>query len=428
MPLYPYQIEGAKWLASHQRAFLADEQGLGKTAQAITACNMVGADPVLVVCPASVISSWHRDIKTFSTGQKFTVQSYDLVAKRWQSFGGPWGAIILDEAHYLKAPSTLRTSAIYGAPKFPGLVGEAAYVWALSGTPAPNNATELFTHLKALFPESLKKSNGSAMDRWQFQQNYCVTKDTNFGLKIMGNKNVEGLKARIAPHFLRRTKEQVLPDLPEIRYEPLLLDGVGHVSDEMAGISKAELSLIKEVLKDGDAATLSAVANNMPSLRRITAALKVPVVTQWIDEFLRTHPDRKLVVFAHHSDLLFEMRAKIRAVFDRDDDGQAIITGSVDRGQRKKAIEKFQNNPKCRVFWGNIVAAGTGITLTAASDLLFLEQSWVPAENAQAAMRIHRIGQKRGCLVRYASLAGSIDEAVQRTLARKTKMISEIFS
>ena len=108
------------------------------------------------------------------------------------------------------------------------------------------------------------------------------------------------------------------------------------------------------------------------------------------------------------------------------DSGAVTLYGGTNADTRQKNIDKFQNNPKCRVFIGNIQAAGTGITLTAAHEVAFIEADWVPANNAQAAMRCHRIGQTKPVRVRFFSCAGSVDEDVMNTLRRKAYELSRL--
>ena len=157
--LFPYQKTGAAFLAERRRAMLLDEPGLGKTAQAIEACNLVDAGTVLVVCPASARAHWRSEFKRFGPKHDVTVESYEKVSADWRQFDGPWGALVVDEAHYLKSYSTKRSRAIYGTPNpadWPGIARVSGHVFSLTGTPAPNHAGEMWMHMLALHPESLR--------------------------------------------------------------------------------------------------------------------------------------------------------------------------------------------------------------------------------------------------------------------------------
>lgn len=406
---------------------LCDEPGLGKTAQAIEACNILDARYVLVICPASLRTNWLREFKRFGNDQMVLSQSYDIVARDWTMYQGPWDVLIIDEAHYLKSPSAKRTRAIYGDDTYPGLVAMAGHTFALTGTPAPNNAVELYSHMRYLQPESLANPNrgGLPYDYDEFVGRYCIKKATKYGAKIIGSRDHEDLRLRLKGWLLKRSKDEVLKDLPDIAYQPLVFDSESAVK-ALSEVPDEEMQLIRDALLDGDTTNLADLAPQLPTLRRVTAMAKAALVRDWVKDFL-AQTDRKVVIFGHHAEPLEWLRNELRIRDGKLDNWPARITGKTRPGNRPKAVDKFQNDENCRVFIGNIQAAGTGLTLTAASDMIFLEQSWVPAENAQAAMRIHRIGQKNGCLVRYAMLADSIDEAVQRVLARKSSDISNIF-
>lgn len=416
--LFPYQNTGAAFLRDRRAAFLADEPGLGKSAQAIVAANAVAAGyPVLVICPATVRSAWANEIARFGNGPKFTVISYDAAVRHRAHYMTPWAALILDEAHFLKTPTAARSKAIYGTAKAPGIASMAGHVWCLSGTPAPNSPVELWTHMAALFPDALRMASDPARhyDHFRFQARYCKTVETPFGTKIVGAKNLDDLKTRLAPYLLRRGKAEVMPDLPAIRYEPLMLDS-SEAAKALAAIPDTQMQMARKALEHGDAEALGGLANSLAELRRITAAAKAALLVDWVREFLDGSA-RKIVIYGWH-------RAPLDLLANAFPNAAVIHGGTTDRGA---PVRRFQEDPNCRVFIGQIVAAGTGITLTAASDLLFIEQSWTPSDNAQVAMRIHRIGQKDGCLVRYACLAGSIDEAVERVVGRKTRILMELF-
>jgi SWI/SNF-related matrix-associated actin-dependent regulator 1 of chromatin subfamily A len=130
-------------------------------------------------------------------------------------------------------------------------------------------------------------------------------------------------------------------------------------------------------------------------------------------------------VFAVHRDVISILASALRKKFGRF--GVVTLFGGTPPRRRQENIDRFQTDPKCRVFIGQVVAAGTAITLTAAHDVLFAEASWNPADNAQAAMRCHRIGQDEPVFVRFVSAAGTIDERIQRVLRRKTETITQLF-
>lgn len=429
MTPFPYQIDGAAFLASRKRALLADDMGLGKSAQAILAAKEVNAFMVVVVCPASVVQNWHREIERFwpelAKRRTYNVVSYDYMTRNVENtdwFGSnPDSVLILDEAHYLKTRDAKRTKAIFG-PKCDGaggLVERARYVFLLTGTPAPNHAAELWPMLRAVMPESIATATGRPMAYWTFVSRYCRTTDNGFGLKIVGGKNLDKLKAALAPHMMRRKKEEVLKDLPPIRFDTLAVEGKLTLPQDCAD----EVRLVYETVEKKGIDGLREIAPHVAKLRRLTGLAKVQSCVDWIKDWLEAG-GKKLVVFAHHRDVIdgifFGLReAKVLAL---------KLDGSMGQTWRQQVIDNFQEPDGASVFIGQIQAAGTGITLTAASDALFVESSWVPAENEQAAMRIHRIGQKNACLVRFAALAGSIDEDIQRAVMRKTADIAKLFS
>jgi SWI/SNF-related matrix-associated actin-dependent regulator 1 of chromatin subfamily A len=429
MELYPYQQAGAAWLGARKCALLADEMGLGKSAQAIAAAAQTNACTITVVCPASVKENWRREFQRFWPADHavwdfdeldLDVISYDKAAdylKQWDRGGPTRDLLIVDEAHMAKTHTAKRTKAIFG-PKcdgVDGLVERADRVILLTGTPMPNHPAELWPALRALAPETITSTNGAPYSYWQFVSKYCKTKDNGFSIQIVGAKNHDKLKAALEPFMLRRLKSEVLQDLPEITFDELYVEG------KVTGAGE-EIEKVRAALEADGVEGLRKVAPHVATLRRLTGLAKVAPVVEWVREWLES-TDRKIVLFAQHREVIHGL------CFAFDDLGEEFdyefIDGSIDATERQRKIDRFQNG-NARIFIGQIQAAGTGITLTAASDLLFVESSWVPAENSQAAMRIHRIGQKNACLVRFATLAGSIDEQIQRAVARKTADITRI--
>lgn len=412
--LFPYQVEGARFLATKGRALLADDMGLGKSAQAIAAADAVKAVTALVICPASVIENWRREIARFAKREcAWLVVSYDKAVRSPPE--GQWDVLILDEAHYLKTRTAKRTKAIFGekCDGAGGLVERARHVFLLTGTPTPNNPSEMWPMLRAVMPGAIAGAS-KPLSYWQFINRYCLLRDNGFGAEIVKGRNLSELRTRIAPYVLRRKKDDVLKDLPPIRFDQLFLEGDLKLPAEMLRL----LPELEAALDSEGVAGLAKVAPHVATLRRLTGLAKVAPAREWIKDWLEAG-GKKLVVFAHHREVIDQLVKASPHVWAR-------ITG--DTVDRQEQVDAFQREPDCRVFYGQIQAAGTGITLTAASDVLFVESSWVPAENEQAAMRVHRIGQRNACLVRFATLAGSIDEKIQRAVLRKTADILKLFN
>ncbi len=436
--LYPYQRAGVAWLAQQKTALLADEMGLGKTAQAIFAAAEIGAHRIGVVCPASLRLNWRREFDRWWPDwierPLLYVESYDKVARHcWREPN--FDLLIVDEAHYAKTPTAARTKALYGkSADGSGLVSKAKRTWLLTGTPAPNNPAELWTHLRALRPEIVTGANGKPAAYWSFVKRYCHTFDNGFGLQIGKGRRLDELKKIIAPFILRRTKAEVLQDLPEVRFDVLPLDGIVTVNrleaDHLVAMFEHDERLALKVLREEGIDGLRKIASHVATLRRLTAMAKVPSLIDWIEGFLES--GEKLVVFAHHRDVLDALDKAFRVEAGFADAPRQFWNVSVARvdgstTDRQAEVDRFQGDPRCRLFIGQLQAAGTGLTLTAASTVLLAEQSWVPAENVQAAARVHRIGQKNACQVWSAVLAGSIDEQVGAALTRKMNDLVQLF-
>lgn len=418
MKPYNYQQVGIDWLTARRNAILADDCGLGKTVQTIAACDAVGAVDVVVLCPASVRENWRREFVKFGAARERRLQvwSYDQAYKVPL---GPIDVLVLDEAQYLKSPKAKRTRIVYGekCDGVGGLVARAKRVFALSGTIMPNNPSEVWPHLRALFPEQILSSASKPYSVHQFIAKFCKTKDNGFGIQIVGAKNHDLLREKLEPVMLRRLKADVLPDLPEITFDPLYVEGkIGFENGVELG-SQAEQ--IKRALEERGVEGLKRIAPHVATLRRLTGMAKVEPVVEWVKEWLEGC-DRKIVLFAHHREVVQGLVTGLATV------GHPVLTVTGETTERQWMVDQFQRNPDYRVFIGQNTAAGTGITLTAASDLLLLEPAWVPSENAQIAGRIHRISQRRGCQVRFVTLAGSIDEQIGKALARKAADISAI--
>ena len=453
--LYDFQKEGAQWLTERKVALLADEMGLGKTAQAITACDLLDARRVLVLCPAIARVNWMREWSRFSkrslsctvylktadartsSRSDVTICSYDLASGTELSSAlsaESWDVCVLDESHYLKNRRAKRTQAVLGR-----IFGQCTAVWALSGTPAPNNSAELWPLLHAfgVYPQ----------DYWSFVRRYCVFRTTPFGVQITGGRNIPELKRLIAPILLRRRKEAVLTQLPKILFTNVAIEAteipaaklineywpnyktfaperqVSVLQEDLVEQSRVLETLVKDIgfRRETSIDILRGVDHKVKSLRRWIGIRKAPNVLKTIRAELDAGAYDKIVIFGVHKTVLEIMHDGLA------DYGSVLIYGGTPAAKRDRLVRRFQTEPRCRVFVGQVVAAGTAITLTAAHHVAMVEADWTPATNQQAVMRVHRIGQKHPVLCRFFGLAGSLDEQIQRVLRRKTKTLVELF-
>jgi SNF2 family DNA or RNA helicase len=337
----------------------------------------------------------------------------------------------------LKERTAKRTKAVYGHNKrIPGLAARAKYVWRLSGTPAPSDASELYTHLK---------SAGLVTENWyDFVARFCTGYSSDYGFKITGHKNEAELKTLLEPFMLRRMKDQVLTELPPLTFQEVTVERnkveldpyfYDQIRNKTVDDFYTELKMNDTVLRAAIETVagnrlhpakdrlqvLEGMASSMSTLRRYIGLAKLKSVADVLFEELESGKVDKIVLFAVHKDVIEGLRERL-AKF-----GAVTLYGGTPADKRQRHIDAFQNDPKCRVFIGNITAAGTGITLTTAHEVAFVEASWVPADNAQAAMRCHRIGQTQPVRCRFFSCEGSVDEEVMRALRRKTAELAKIF-
>jgi SNF2 family DNA or RNA helicase len=330
----------------------------------------------------------------------------------------------VDEAHAFNAADTNRVKILTRARHRLG------QIVPLSGTPMRNHAGDLYTLLNICWP-NLK------MTRNEYEERFCRITHKTFGgsrmIKVIeGSKNLDVLRKLIAPFMVRVRKEDVFKDLPAIIWDtvPVPLD---HSMMAEADLKKFEETL-DQILNhkggslDAMAEALRVMGNSigLMSLRRMLGAAKLRGATEYIVDMLDNLPaNRKILVFAHHAHV-------IGALFRHlGEYSPAVLTGSTIPREREDAVDKFLNDPQCRVFIGNIQAAGTAITLVGpkckCSDVVFVESSWTPMDNAQAACRVHRIGQKDGVVARMLSASGTVDDLISNLLVRKAREFTQLF-
>ena len=436
---YPYQSTGAAWLATKSQALLCDSPGLGKSCQAIRGADLLGIRDILVIAPASTRVNWGREWVRFSpldrpvqvcmptdtpNTSNVVVLSYDSAVKhkdRLKAAG--FKLLIIDEAHFCKERMALRTRAIYGISKrSPGIASTCGRIWRLTGTPLPNSAAnEIWTHLRSagLADESY----------WDFTFRYCDGYDAPHGFQFTKNKNVQELQNRIAPFFLRRTQEEVLPDLPEITYHTHTVERSDACMDLVAAASMGvDDQRLREALdaagsdKEKQFRILESMAASMQSLRRHILSAKLPAMAEVLIEDFEDHGVGKMVVFGIHRHGIEYMAKKMVAY------KPVVLYGGTPAGKRQENIDQFQNDAACKLFLANIDSGGTGVDglQKVCSNVSFMEKSWVPSSNLQSVLRLLRIGQFNKVTVRSFVLDKSTDEYVDSVLVRKMKELAKI--
>lgn len=456
--LRPYQLSGSEWLRPRARAGLFDDTGLGKTATTIHAARASGLRKMLVVAPSIVLFNWAREFGTWWPEARVQViaegrarvdlDRHDVVVVTHglllreslfsQLVAVRWDLVVNDEAHHFRGPEALRSIAFYGlrpppspldeAPP-PALVEKADRVWILTATPMPNSCAELWTHYRGLWPERLRGAGGRPMSYAEWVKRFCRTRQTLYGPKVIGNRNVAELRELIAGTFLRRLKKNVLPELPRIRYDVVTLRPT-RVPWELAQldgmIRPKALAAAQEQVAE---ATGDVVGPAWKALRehedyarwaQLCGLAKAEAVVELLRDELAERAVAKVVVFGWHLAVLDAIAEGLREF------GVVVVTGEVSARERQERIDRFQRDDGVRVFVGNIRAAGTGATLTAACEVVFAEMSFVPGDNSQAADRCHRMGQPESVRVRCIALAGTIDEDLTNALRRKTRSVREI--
>lgn len=435
--LFPFQVEGAQHLVAGRARLLADEMGLGKTVQAIRASEIGGSPSrrVTVICPAIMCAewaaewaAWHevpRSVAIVGAGKAdwskadAVICSYDRMARG--DLAATLAArrdshVIFDEAHYLKDPESKRTRAALGANANGrgGIAERAARVSFLTGTPAPNHAGELYPMLSAC-----GVYDGTY---WEFFHEFCTWRQTEYGPRVTGYRNADGLRSLLHAVMLRRTNAVELPptEYGEIEVDPRECGDVPFLTELRRLDANAE-GLIRR------AASLESFADldtpHVSTLRRLIGLAKVAATAEHARDQLLSDPAAKLVTYWLHRGPMEIFAARMRDLCEH-----VVLAGGVSDKVRKANKDRFQTDPDCRLAICQMKAAGIGLTLTAANHLWIVEPSWTPADNDQAVKRIVRIGQRRTTSIKYVTLSGSIEAAVNEVLRKKRQLVDIIIN
>lgn len=424
---FGYQKAGVEYATTARNILFADPPGVGKTIQSIGFMNYAKINRVLILCPASLTHNWKRELERWRTEpaaieifhpKKFdprarheiVIMSYAFAAnaeavKKILAWG-KYNLCVLDECQYLKNSQARRTKFVLARN---GIVSKAARVHALSGTPIVNRPLEIYPIVARLCPEAIDH-----MSAFEFGLKYCAGFKSEWGWDFTGASNLAELGQRLRTHFMvRRKKEDVLPQLPR-KFPPNLvyLDVDGEAKRLVKRMAAFDAEAVAGKVVSVDFEELS-------TLRREIGVAKIPAALTYIKTQLDSG-HQKIIVFAHHKEVMDGLAAGLL------DYGVAMISGDVTSGaKRQEAIDRFQNEKGIRIFLASVTAAGVGITLTAASYVIFSEFSWISGENDQAIDRAHRIGQVNGVVTDYLVYENSLDERMLKLLWKKSQVIAE---
>jgi len=422
-PPLPHQKEAIQKLVENKKFILADDMGLGKTTTTIIAALEANAKKVLIICPATLKINWKREIenysdksiyiaegKNFSTESDYVIINYDIIKnfhdpkkkEESQILLANFDLVIIDEAHYIKNGQAQRTKLIND------FVKNIDRLWLLTGTPMTSRPMDYF-NLLSLVDSPVSKN-------WMaYAVRYCSGYQFNVGGRkiwnITGASNLDELRERTSSTILRRLKENVL-DLPDKIITPVYLRLKSKEYEEVMGEYYDWYDKNPDESK-----SLTVQFSKLTKIRQIIANEKVTQTIELIENIIEQ--DKKVIVFCNFTESLNRIAEHF---------GKAAVKldGSMSKASRQHSVDEFQENPKVKIFVGNIKAAGVGITLTAAEAVIMNDLSFLPSDHAQSEDRAYRYGQKNNVLVYYPIFENTIEGIIYDILNKKKQVIATV--
>ena len=442
--LYPYQAEGALFAARAGRCLIGDEMGLGKTIQAIAAAELFarhfGVRRVLVVCPTSLKHQWKNEFARFADRETQVI--HGLRAKRQMQYGeesfckithyetlardadliDEWAPelVIADEAQRIKNWNTIAARALKRIA--------SPYALVLTGTPLENRLEELISIVQFVDQHRLGPT-------WRLLDEHQMRDDAG---RVIGYRALDRIAQTLAPVMLRRRKAEVLTQLPERVdnriFVPLTPEQRVH-HDENGGIVKRIVSRWRKTgyLSDSDQRRLQCALQNMRMACNSTFLLdhetdhgnKVDELMALLDDLLED-PAAKAVVFSQWRGTHELIVRRLGEGDGQRDWGHVLFNGNVPGDKRGALVERFHNDPDCRLFLATD-AGGVGLNLQhAAAVLVNMDLPWNPAVLEQRIGRVHRMGQSRSVQVVNFVGQGSIEEGMLSVLAFKSSLFAGV--
>jgi SWI/SNF-related matrix-associated actin-dependent regulator 1 of chromatin subfamily A len=435
MEYMSYQKAGIKFALDRGDILIADEPGLGKTIQAIGIINANRGKRNLILCPANIRLGWQREIHAWSTIHKvrtypilkgsdgvspcahYVICSYDLARDETihELFcSEEWDNVVLDEAHYLKSFSAQRTRSVFGggAPNTTfakrNISDNAKKIIGLTGTPLPNRPRECYTIARGLNWESI---DWMSADSFTYRFNPSAKFNTGHIKEMTGR--LPELNARLRCNFMiRRLKKTVLPQLPDKRYEMTHIEPNGAIRKVLAKENLIDFN--PEELFNPD---FSLDGTPIATLRREMGEAKVPRVIEHIKYLMDIVEEEKVVMFAHHKDVIKTLGEKL-SQYD-----PVYHVGGMSTVAKEKSKDRFIKGDS-RLFIGQLdTMEGVDGLQDAASHVVFAEPAWTPGRNEQCVDRCHRHGQHGNVVAQFLIVENSMDDKVLNAVLNKTKNV-----
>lgn len=394
--LRAYQNFGAKFILNYKKVLLGDEMGLGKTIQAISVVNHLFQNNLrhtIVLCPLSVLENWNREILKWSTiptyifrgGIKFTLfnewkQNGGVLLSNYEQAGtlfeklkhNKFHFLVLDEAHYIKNPEAKRTIYSIKISKL------AEYNLFMTGTPLENRLSEMKHLLKILNP--------------------------NISYKIENEQlKSEEFKLKISTLYLRRKREEVLRELPELEIIKLW----------------SKLSIEQQIFYDD---ALKKGLGGLMKMRRAAFwgndSKKITQIINICNEAAENK--QKVIIFS-----FFKEGVLYRLQNELNNQASSIISGAISPAQRQKTIDEFGKDPNQTVLLSQIDAGGVGLNIQSANIVIICEPQWKPSTEQQAIGRVYRMGQLKKVIVYRLLTEESIDESMEQLLNQKSDVFNQ---
>lgn len=428
----PYQIRGVEFLEqADARAILGDEQGLGKTIEVLALIKLHQKEllPAIITAPTTVKLQWHHEIRekcgvqgfltqVISSGKELAapgfdiyVTTYDLIKneKCFDLVKDKIKLIVIDECQRIKNHLSERAKAIQKVCK------NVEHIIPMSGTPIKNNAGEYFTVLNLVKPRLFPHYA-------TFIERDCDSYSNGWGYKVGGLRNPEAFHEKTKEFILRRTKAEVLPDLPALgrRFYHVEFDA------KLRKVYMDHLNELDDAMYDDELSSMEKSSNMlaiMNKLRQVTGLSKIDPCIEWVTDYLESS-DRKLVIFAHHHSVVAMIKNKLDSYLAENNMKPVLdLNASLSAEDRANMAFRFKEQDY-RVMIASTLAAGEGINLQFCSDAVMLERQWNPANEEQAEARFHRFGQLHPVTVTYMIASETIDEYFTELVEQKRAIVA----